>query len=110
MGDYTAVTEAMNIGAEQTALLREVVAGKKKHPPMTDLRTRLALAIKDATFLRSWEISLATDAVLAVLASPTDADVERVARGIDKQDFFTPWSSSKRALAAIRALVGGDAS
>lgn len=47
------------------------------------------------------------DAVLAVLASPTDADVERVARRMAAHDDDADWTQwVGEARAAIRALVG----
>lgn len=48
-----------------------------------------------------------TDAVLAVLRNPSDADVERVARGMAAHNEAADWTQwLGEARAAIRALVG----
>lgn len=83
---------------------------------MSDLRTRLARAICDIMLPNyscgcvdapcCYEISLVFDAVLAVLASPSDADVEQVARGLLDSMGQGPWELEDVARAAIRALVG----
>lgn len=84
---------------------------------MTTLRTRLSQAAWDAAAANGTPDDI-LDAVLTVLGSPTDADVERVARGMFGGDDGRPpylearpdaWKAYVyQARAAIRALVGED--
>lgn len=80
---------------------------------MTTLRTRLARAIADMRIDCYGLDEDIADAVLAVLGSPTDEDVERVARVLCRitwpgNDNWQPYTTDARA--AIRALVGGEPS
>lgn len=84
---------------------------------MIALRTRLARAICDIMLPNGscgcvdapccYEISLVFNAVLAVLASPSDADAERVARALHEQSMLGgSFNAGAMERAAIRALVG----
>lgn len=70
------------------------------------LRTRLARAAWDAARNNGTPEDV-LDAVLVVLASPSDADVERVA--VVLADDVACFTMNELARAAIRALVGGEA-
>lgn len=76
---------------------------------MTDLRTRLAETLRERQSAGVMGVVDLADAVLAVLGSPTDADVERVALVLCRitwpgNDNWQPYTTDARA--AIRALVG----
>lgn len=70
------------------------------------LRTRLAETLRERQSAGVMGVVDLADAVLAVLASPSDADVERVARAIVNWKVDATYKRGDLARAAIRALVG----